>query len=167
MRKIVSLFVFNGSLLIASAAHAVCPVCTVAVGAGLEGARLLGVDDVITGVWAGGFILIMIFWTAKFLKRRKIENAAWYVLDVVAWYALLAAMYLTPGLTYGANAMWGIDRFLLGVVAGSVVLYAAELWSHKLIRENGGKSRFKFQKVVVPFGALLAASGVFAAILYI
>ena len=35
-----------------SAAGAVCPVCTVAVGAGLEGARLLGVDDVITGIWA-------------------------------------------------------------------------------------------------------------------
>ena len=43
------LFVALSAFLCAiCAADAGCPVCTIAVGAGLEGARLLGVDDVIT-----------------------------------------------------------------------------------------------------------------------
>jgi hypothetical protein len=155
------------SFLVSGSAYAVCPICTVAVGAGLEGARLLGVDDVITGAWAGAFTLIMIFWTAKFMARRGIDNAIWYALDVVVWYAFLALMYMTPGLTYGANLIFGMDQFLVGIVSGSVVFYAAEKWNHNLLGKNGGKSYFKFQKVIIPFGALLALSGAFAAVLYL
>ena len=62
-----------------SAANAVCPVCTVAVGAGLEGARLLGVDDVITGIWAGGLTLSLFFWTAGWLKRHGVKNLFWQI----------------------------------------------------------------------------------------
>ena len=43
-----------GVLIVILDAHSVCPVCTIAVGAGLEGARLIGIDDIITGIWAGG-----------------------------------------------------------------------------------------------------------------
>ena len=43
-----------GIVLFTSVANAVCPVCTIAIGAGLEGARMLGVKDVLTGIWAGG-----------------------------------------------------------------------------------------------------------------
>jgi hypothetical protein len=146
------------SCLFASAAHAICPVCTVAVGAGLEGARLIGVDDAVTGIWAGAFTLIMVFWTAKYMARKGVENAAWYILDIVVWYAFLAAMYLTPGLTYGADTIFGIDKFLLGAAVGTAAFYAAEKWNAKLLRKNGGKSYFKFQKVIIPFGALLFLS---------
>ena len=72
MKKILST-VFLGALgLIAAvpAAMAVCPVCTVAVGAGLEGMRLLGVDDVITGIWAGALTLSLFLWTVSWLKKR-------------------------------------------------------------------------------------------------
>ena len=52
MKKILSISVFI--LLISSrVAHAVCPVCTVAVGAGLGLAEWLGIDDSISGLWIG------------------------------------------------------------------------------------------------------------------
>ena len=167
MKKIVSLLMVNCALFIGSAAHAICPICTVAVGAGLEGARQLGVADVIVGIWAGAFALVMIFWTAKFLKRKSVENALWYVFIIATWYSVLALMYLMPGLTYGANRIWGVDQFLLGIIAGSVVFYMAEKKSNKMIRANGGKSRFKFQKVIIPFCSLLGASAIFAAVVYL
>ena len=64
LTRFLPVFVLMLGVLGISAADAVCPVCTVAVGAGLEGMRLLGVDDVITGIWAGGLTLSLFFWTA-------------------------------------------------------------------------------------------------------
>ena len=39
--------------LVALPAQAVCPVCIVAVGAGLGLSEYLGIDDTIAGVWIG------------------------------------------------------------------------------------------------------------------
>ena len=167
MKKLIIFLAANCLILISSAARAVCPICTVAVGAGLEGARLIGLDDAITGVWAGAFTLMMVFWTAKFMSRRGVENAIWYVLDVIVWYALLAAVYLMPNVTFGADTLWGMDKLMLGAAAGTAVMYAAERWGQSLLRKNGGKSYFKFQKVAIPFGSLLLLSGAFAAVLYL
>jgi hypothetical protein len=141
-------------------AWAICPVCTVAVGAGLESARLLGMDDLITGIWAGGFTLILVFWTAKWLNKKGLKSAWWYLGDIVLYYGLLASIYLLPGVQFGVNTIWGIDKFMLGAIVGTIVLYAAEKHTMKSIRSNGGKSRFKFQKVIVPFVALLVASAI-------
>ncbi len=73
MKKILlSVFAgFAGIFACSSAAMAVCPVCTVAVGAGLEGARLLGVDDVITGIWAGAVPVFLDGWLVK--KTRRVQ----------------------------------------------------------------------------------------------
>lgn len=150
-------------------AWAVCPVCTVAVGAGLEGARLLGVDDVITGIWAGGLTLSLFFRTAGWLKKRGVTNPLWQiVVPFVGYYALLGALYFMPGvLTFGANTLWGMDRFLLGVVVGTVAFWMGARWYVKIKRDNGGHARFAFQKVVVPLSFLMIATAVFAAIIYL
>ena len=150
-------------------AWAVCPVCTVAVGAGLEGALLLGVDDVITGIWAGGLTLSLFFWTAGWLKKRGVTNPLWQiVVPFVGYYALLGALYFMPGvLTFGANTLWGMDRFLLGVVVGTIAFWLGARWYVKIKRDNGGHARFAFQKVVVPLSFLMIATAVFAAILYL
>ncbi len=144
------------------AAWAVCPVCTVAVGAGLEGARLLGVDDVITGIWAGGLTLSLFFWTAGWLKRRGVNNI-WLqiVLPLVVCYGLLAAVYLMPDVRFGANTLWGIDKFLMGVIVGTVAFYLGARWYVKIKRDNGGHAKFAFQKVVVPLSFLLVATAIF------
>ncbi len=171
MTKILKVLFSAGlmSLLVLPAVWAVCPVCTVAVGAGLEGARLLGVDDVITGIWAGGLTLSLFFWTAGWLKKRGVTSVFWQiVVPFVAYYALLGALYFVPGvLTFGANTLWGMDRFLLGVVVGTVAFWLGARWYVKIKRDNGGHARFAFQKVVVPLSFLMVATAVFAAIIYL
>ncbi len=164
MKKSVlsALIVFVAAVLAMPAAWAVCPVCTVAVGAGLEGARLLGVDDVITGIWAGGLTLSLFFWTVGWLKKRGVTNV-WLliVLPLVVYYGLLGAVYLMPGVTFGAQTLWGIDKFMLGVIVGTLAFYLGARWYVKIKRDNGGHAKFAFQKVVVPLSFLLVATAVF------
>ena len=156
------LVAFVGAALFLHGAIAVCPVCTVAVGAGLEGARLLGVDDVITGIWAGGLTLSLFFWTAGWLKRRGVRSAFWQIfVSFVFYYALLGAVYFLPNMHFGANTLWGIDKFLLGIIVGTVCFWAGARWYVSIKRKNGGHAQFAFQKVVVPISFLLAATLVF------
>lgn len=171
MRKILSPILFAAMVLILGlpVAWAVCPVCTVAVGAGLEGARLLGVEDVITGIWAGGLTVSLIAWTANYMRAHGVTRKIWYVLNVAVYYALLALVYVFPSgkpfVIFGDKCMWGIDQFLLGVIVGSVVFVAMTLWYARIKRNNGGHAWFPFQKVVWPFGGLLIATIVFWAII--
>lgn len=164
MKKILKLCTVAGAAVMmgASVAMAVCPVCTVAVGAGLEGARLLGVDDVITGIWAGGLTLSLFLWTAGWLKKRGVNNLFWQlVVPFVVYYALLGMVYLLPNVTFGANTLWGIDKFLLGAIVGTVCFWGGARWYAEIKRKNGGHAQFAFQKVVVPVSFLLIATVVF------
>ncbi len=170
MSKFVKILLASLSavVLLSPAANAVCPVCTVAVGAGLEGARLLGVDDVITGIWAGGLTLSMFFWTAGWLKKRGVNNVLWQIIvPFILFYALLGAVYFMPGIVYGADKLWGIDKFMLGTIVGTIAFYMGARWYIKIKRENGGHAKFAFQKVVVPTAFLLIATVIFLAILWL
>ena len=164
MKKIFTsvLLAMFAVIAVAPGAMAVCPVCTVAVGAGLEGMRLLGVDDVITGIWAGALTLSLFMWTAGWLKKRGVTNI-WMqiVLPFVVYYGLLAAVYALPGVTFGATTLWGMDRFLLGIIVGTVAFYLGARWYAKIKRDNGGHAKFAFQKVVVPLSFLIVVSIVF------
>ena len=153
------------AMCLVSVAHAVCPVCTIAIGAGLEGMRMLGVKDVITGIWAGGLTVSLIGWTANYMRRRNVRGWFWYLLNVVVYVALLAGVYFVPRgnpiVKWWENCMWGIDQFLLGVLVGAVVFILMEVWYMHIKKNNGGHAQFPFQKVVMPFGGLLLATLVF------
>ncbi|HIS71017.1 MAG TPA: hypothetical protein IAD02_03465 [Candidatus Enterousia intestinigallinarum] len=164
MKKVISQLGFAAlaMLMVMPAAMAVCPVCTVAVGAGLEGMRLLGVDDVITGIWAGGLTLSLFFWTAGWLKKHNVKSAFWQiVVPFVFYYGLLGLVYALPSVEFGAATLWGIDKFLLGIIVGTIAFYLGARWYIKIKRENGGHAKFAFQKVVVPLSFLIVATIVF------
>ncbi|MDR2268565.1 MAG: hypothetical protein LBD94_00060 [Rickettsiales bacterium] len=163
MKKIYFLSLVSG--LFTSAVHAIapCAVCTVGIAAGLEAARLLGVDDVITGVWAGALTLLLVFWTLRWLKRRNITSGWWYTAVFAVYYALLFGVYYFVDYV---RWLWIFDRFLVGAVVGTAAVWITEIQLNKSIAANGGKSRFKFQKVIVPMAVLLAISGIFALIVY-
>ena len=59
-------------------ANPACAVCTIAVGASLEIARRLGVDDSVVGVWAGAFFVLLGFWTIKYFEKKN-WNFKWLV----------------------------------------------------------------------------------------
>lgn len=166
MKKILShLMVFLPVFLMAGVANAFCPVCTVAVGAGLEGARVLGVDDVITGLWAGGLMLSLAAWTANYMAAHGVKNRFLYLLNYVVYYGLLALVYVlpvgNPTLRFNATTLWGIDSFLVGVVVGSITFWLAGKWYQNIKAKNGGHAWFPFQKVVWPLGALLIVTVIF------
>ena len=141
LTRFLPVFVLMLGVLGISAADAVCPVCTVAVGAGLEGMRLLGVDDVITGIWAGGLTLSLFFWTAGWLKKHNVKSVFWQIIvPFIVYYGLLAAVYALPG---------------------TIAFYLGARWYVKIKRDNGGHAKFAFQKVVVPLSFLIVATIIF------
>jgi len=153
------------SALFLGMAQAVCPVCTIAVGAGLEGMRLLGVDDVITGLWAGALTVSIIFWTAGYMHRRGVQSAGWYALMALGYYVLLAGVWLMPDVHFGACKLWGVDKFLLGIIVGSIAFWIGAKWHNSIKKKNGGKSRFPFQKVIMPISLVVVATVFFALVL--
>ena len=88
------LCVFGILVLFSSIAEAVCPVCTIAIGAGLEGMRVLGVKDVLTGIWAGGLTVSLIGWTANYMRKHNVKNPIWYLLNAIIYISLLAQTQL-------------------------------------------------------------------------
>src|SRR3989344_8410054 len=64
---LISYFLYPDSV------YAVCPVCTVAVGAGLGLSRALGIDDAVTSVWIGGLILSMSYWAIDWLGKKNLS----------------------------------------------------------------------------------------------
>ena len=146
------------SLLFVAPAAAVCPVCTIAVGAGLEGMRLLGVDDVITGLWAGALTVSIIFWTAAFMNKKGVRSAWWYLLMAIGYYVLLGAVYLLPDVYFGRCTLWGIDKLLLGIIVGSIAFWIGAKWHANIKKKNGGKSKFPFQKVIMPISLVVLAT---------
>ena len=78
-KKILFLgFLIFGLILAFNAnAQAVCPICVVAIGAGLGLSRWLGVDDLVSSVWIGAFLLTLVIWTIHWLKKKNWDGL-WY-----------------------------------------------------------------------------------------
>jgi hypothetical protein len=140
-----------------------CPVCTVTVIAGLGLSRLLGIDDLITSIWIGGFILsfsfITIDWINKKWPKLLIEKYT-YPIIVLMYLLVLIPLKLNGSIGIAANTLWGIDKILLGTIVGSVV-FMIGIMADKFQRIRFKKIFFPFQKVVFPVVALLLTSIVF------
>jgi len=149
-------------LLAAFPAKAVCPVCTVAVCAGLGLSRWLGIDDTVSGVWIGGVTASLIFWTKSWLDKKRIRFPGRPILIAVGYYALvLLPLYWMGIVGHPQNVLWGMDKLLLGTLFGSVGFALSASLYEPLKRRNGDKPHFPFQKVAMPVGALAILSLMF------
>jgi hypothetical protein len=140
----------------------VCPVCVVAIGAGLGLSRWLKIDDVVSSVWIGAFMVALTSWTLSFMKKK-----GWNFTDdgIVVTLAYLVLTYIP--LYYAGiignplNTIFGIDKIIFGSVAGSAMLFLAN-WLHSYLKKkNKGKSFFQYQRVVMPVAILILTSGIF------
>lgn len=158
MKRIFSISAFL--LLISSqATHAVCPVCTVAVGAGLGMAQWLGIDDSISGLWIGGLAISLIIWTISWLDKKEIRFAGRKILISAAYYLLIVGPLWWKGLIgHPINKLCGFDKLLFGVVLGSVLFIAGVLTHNYLRKRNENISYFKGQKIVFGIAPLVIAS---------
>jgi hypothetical protein len=143
-------------------ARAVCPVCTVAVGAGVGLARWLGVDDTITGTWIGGLMMSLTLWTVSWFEKKQIRFKGRTLAAALLYYGLVVVPLVWLDVVgHPLNRLWGADKLLLGVIAGSFVFLAANRLYELLKRRNGSQAHFPFEKIVFPIVALMLASGIF------
>jgi len=151
--------------LAALPAKAVCPVCVVAVGAGLGLSEYLGIDDSIAGVWIGGLIVAMIAWTINWLNRKNWKFGNKDVRDIlitVIYYVMVIWPLMTKNFIGNpARKLFGIDKLTLGIIVGSIAFLGATLWYNNIKKKNGGHAHFPFQKVAWPVGALIIFSFIF------
>ncbi|MFA6285181.1 MAG: hypothetical protein WC643_01475 [Parcubacteria group bacterium] len=158
MKKILSISAFV-LLLSSQAAHAVCPVCTVAVGAGLGVAEWLGIDDSISGLWIGALIVSMSIWTINWLNGKNIRFKGRKILIFLAYYAIIILpLWLKGKIGHPYNKLCGIDKLLLGIILGSVLFSAGVLFHNYIRKKNGDVSYFKGQKIVAGILPLIIAS---------
>ena len=140
--------------LLPSAAQAICPLCVVAIGAGLGLSEYLGIDDTISGSWIGAMIIAMAWWNINWFERKgiwkkqpKIRN----ILTILAYYLLVVVPLFWQGLIgQVGKTLYGIDKLALGIALGSVVFIFSELWYNNIKKNNGNRAQFPFQKVVMP-----------------
>lgn len=142
-------------------AFAMCPVCTLAVGAGLGLSRWLGVDDTVSGVWVGGLILSSSLWLLNWLdKKYQFKSKFKYFnipVIVLIYLIVLGPLTWTNIIGHPFNKLWGVDKLVIGIIIGSFAfLFGASL--DKKVRALRGKPLFNFQKVVFPVALLLISS---------
>lgn len=141
-----------------------CPICTVTVVAGLGISRLLGIDDIITSIWIGAFILSFSFvthnWIIKKWPKFKLPYGL-YVVILTTYLLVLIPFWLDGVIGIVRNTLWGIDKILLGILVGSFT-FLFGVWVDKKVRKlNNNKQFFAYQKVVFPVLALTITSLVF------
>ncbi|MFI3241116.1 MAG: hypothetical protein R3Y43_00950 [Alphaproteobacteria bacterium] len=134
-----------------------CPVCTIAIGASLEIARHLGVDDGVVGVWAGALLALIGYWTIIWFDKKnwnfKFRNTTLITLSV----AMIGFMYISE-MTYNPSILGFIDPFLLSSIMGAVVLILSGKWYEYMKAKNNGHAHFPFEKVVIPVVTVWLAS---------
>lgn len=140
-----------------------CPVCTITVVAGLGISRLLGIDDLITSIWIGGFILsfsfVTIDWINKKWPKSKIENYK-FPFIIFMYLLVLIPLKLDRSIGISGNTFLGIDKIILGITVGTLAFILGIL-ADKYQRKLKEKIFFPFQKVVFPVLALIIVSLIF------
>jgi len=141
---------------------AVCPVCTITVTAGVGLCRWLGVDDTISGVWIGGLLVSTIIWTINWLDQKQIKFRFRKILVTLGYYAMvILPLYFADIIGHPQNKLWGQDKLMVGIIAGTIAFLLGVYLNDYLKRRNNGKAYFAFQKVLIPLSALTVASVIF------
>lgn len=157
---LVPLFFF----LFPSSALAICPVCTLAIGAGLGLSRFLGVDDSISGLWIGGLTFSFSMWLANWATNKyhpKFKSIYITIASIILNYVIIfLPLHFMGILGHPFNKILGIDKLIFGAFFGSL-LFLLALFLDKKVREIKGKHFFPYQKVVFPVTILVIASLIF------
>lgn len=152
---------FTG-LLFSLKTFAVCPLCTIAVAAGVGLSRYLGIDDTITGLWIGGLTVSIILWTIDWFNRKNFCFIGRNFITAILYYLILVVpLYYYDVLGHPLNVLWGIDKLFLGITIGSICFLMGAIGYFYMKKNNDGHAYFPFQKVVMPVAPLIILSIVF------
>jgi len=135
-----------------------CPVCAVAVCAGLGLSRWLKIDDTISGLWIGGLIISLSIVSAEWGRRIISFKKGLIIFGSLIIFFTIFPLYYWKVIGQPLNTFCGVDKLLYGIVMGAI-LFSAAIGFHLLLKKNhNNHSYFPFQKVVIPLAALIIAS---------
>ncbi len=124
--------------------------------------RWLHVDDSVSGVWIGAFLVSVIYYTITFFRSRKINFWGRDFLVPLIYYALVfIPLYSSKIIGHPLNRLWGIDKLVVGAFVGSLIFILSVMLYAWMKKKNGGHAHFPMEKVVVPIVSLLIVSGGF------
>lgn len=164
MKKLFLVFSAVAALVtfLPQAVSAICPICTIAIGAGVGLCRWLGIDDVISGLWIGALIVSMIIWTLNWLVKKQINFKMRSLVVIAVYYlVIIIPLYWSGIIGHPFNKLWGIDKLLLGIIVGGLTLLAGVIAHSLLKKTHQGKSFFPYQKVAAPILCLIIVSLLF------
>ena len=158
-----------------AACYAVCPVCTVAVGAGLGLAEWLGIDDSISGLWIGALIISMSIWTINWLNVKSLalrnpdvtsggekpsfgKNIRDIFIFLIYYAIVILPLWWKGKIGHPYNRFCGVDKLLFGIILGSVLFAIGVILHNYLYKRNESKSYFKGQKIVLAVAPIIIAS---------
>jgi len=129
---------------------AACPVCVIAVGAGVSLSRWLGVDDLISGLWIGAFMASLVVWTIDWLESKNIKYRFRNFSVFSLYYVLtLIPLYYKDFFSSDDYRIGFMSRLLLGIIVGTSIFFLSQLANFALKEKNDGKVYFPFQKIVL------------------
>ncbi len=165
MKKFFIILTSFLSFLIVKPVLAVCPVCAIAVGAGIGFSRWLGIDDMITGLWVGALTVSLIMWTISWFKKKNISFKGRDIITILAYYLLIVVpLYFLDFIGNPLNILCGcpvFDKLVVGIILGSLAFWFLANYYEDLKARNNNRAYFPFQKVVMPVGFLIILSFVF------
>ena len=157
MKKI--LFAISFVLFLIPMVYAHCPLCTAAVGTGIVVTRFYGVDDAIVGIWIGAFIVSTALWLNKAIKKKFIPLQE-LLLIILALASTIIPLYLAGLIGNMPSKLFGVDKLLLGILAGSLATYLGFFVSN-IIKKKREKVLFPFQTIILTLAFLLLSSAIF------
>ena len=148
--------------------HAHCPLCTGAVIAGAVGAKYMGINTSIVGVFVGAAGISLGIMTAKFLKKKyfplqtTIIVLLSFLLTVVPTQATMPDTMFMPVHLFGSvgsifNTVYFTNKILFGSIIGGIVTVAA-YGLHLYIKKKNQKVLFPFQGIALTVLALIITS---------
>lgn len=158
MRKLIA--VLFATVPFSAMANPACPVCTIAVGAGLDIARRLGVPDSIVGLWAGALLTLVGYWTLKFMDKKNWHFWGRDTIIILLSVAMIGFAYM-GAVQYAPTSICGMftmDPVLFGTICGALIFIGTGKLYQWMKAKNGGHAHFPFEKVVLPIVALALAS---------
>jgi len=134
-------------------------MCAAVMGGGFIFAKKLGIDDLIIGLWVGGFILAISMWLSKKAIKAGIKNK----LVSIAVYTVpciitLSMIIFIPGLFEFGNILFGIEKLYLGIIIGGLVFWLSKLTDTALMKSNKGLVLFPLQSIVLSLSFIALVS---------
>lgn len=156
--KFKKLLALLPSLIFLKGVSAHCPLCTGAVVAGAIGAKYLGLDIIILGVFVGAFAISTGLWIARKLKNYfKYQNTL--IIISSFFLTVIPSLAFVKDMTYISllSRIFFVNKLLIGSIIGALVtLLAYRL--HNYIKLKHGRVLFPYQGVVLTLVLLFIAS---------